>query len=297
MTSRWECSEVSSSWLAILAIILSHQVYGVLVKKIVISLASATERRAHIKTQFESQDIEFEFYDAVTPVPARHLAEQMGLPIRYDLLTGGELACFMSHVSIWQKIVEQNLDYVAVFEDDIVLGSQVKDYLDSHIWIPEGCQFIKTEAFWPKANMSLRGSILPYSDRRLFRLLGGHVATAGYILSNAAALSLLKYVKYHESTRPIDHIMFEHYIESGEYPVFQMNPALCIQDDVLNRHQVHMPSMLEQDRRKRINEANPTRKIKLTPIQKIIREITRPFFQLIKLFTLKHLLSRRVHFK
>ncbi|MFZ3191575.1 MAG: glycosyltransferase family 25 protein [Moraxellaceae bacterium] len=266
-------------------------------KKIVISLASATERRTHIRAQFDIQNIEFEFYDAVTPVPARHLAEHMELPIRYDLLTGGELACFMSHVSVWKKVIDHNIDYVAVFEDDVVLSNQAAIYLNNHDWIPKGYHFIKTEAFWPKANMAISGIALPYGNRKLFRLFAGHVATAGYILSNAAAHSLFEYVKKYESRRPIDHIMFEHYIYDGEYQVFQMNPALCIQDDVLNRHQARMPSMLEHDRRQRINDANPNRKIKLTPTQKIMREVMRPFFQLLKLLTLKHLLSRRVHFK
>lgn len=266
-------------------------------KKIVISLATASERRTHIKTQFDAQNIEFEFYDAVTPAPARYLAEKMKLPIRYDLLTAGELACFMSHVSVWKRVVDHNIDYVAVFEDDVVLGDQVSIYLDNQDWIPSGCHFIKTEAFSPKANMAISGVSLLSDKRRLFRLFSGHVATAGYILSNSAARSLLDYVKKNESSRPIDHIMFESYVDDGEYQVFQMNPALCIQDDVLNRDNARMPSMLEHDRRQRINDANPTRKIRMTPTQKIMREVTRPFFQILRLLTLKHLLSRRVYFK
>lgn len=266
-------------------------------KNFVISLTTATDRRLHIQQQFDDQNIPFEFFDAVTPQPARQIAAQMVLPVRCDLLTGGELACFISHVSIWQKIVDQKIDYAAVFEDDVVLGEQVSAYLDNSNWIPEGYHFIKTEAFWPKAKMSLRGLMLPQGNRRLFRLLGGHVATAGYILSYAAAESLLDYVKNNESTRPIDHIMFEHYIENGQYPVFQMNPALCIQDDVLNRHQVRMPSMLEQDRRQRINDAIPVHQRKLSPMQKIKREMVRPLIQILQMLTLKTLLSRRVHFK
>jgi len=116
-------------------------------------------------------------------------------------------------------------------------------------------------------------------------------------ISYAAAESLLDYVKNNESTRPIDHIMFEHYIENGQYQVFQMNPALCIQDDVLNRHQVRMPSMLEQDRRQRINDAIPVHQRKLSPMQKIKREMVRPLIQILQMLTLKTLLSRRVHFK
>ena len=69
-------------------------------KNFVISLTTATTRRAHIQQQFNAQNIPFEFFDAITPEPARKLSEQMSLPIRYDLLTGGELACFISHIRV-----------------------------------------------------------------------------------------------------------------------------------------------------------------------------------------------------
>lgn len=34
-------------------------------------------------------------------------------------MTAGEIGCFLSHYSIWQKIVENNQEYVLVLEDDL----------------------------------------------------------------------------------------------------------------------------------------------------------------------------------
>ncbi|UNW06589.1 glycosyltransferase family 25 protein [Acinetobacter variabilis] len=88
-------------------------------KNIVISLKTATARREHICKEFGKQNINFDFFDALTPDLAKPLAEKMHLNVGDEYLTGGELACFMSHVSVWQKMVDEQIPYIAVFEDDI----------------------------------------------------------------------------------------------------------------------------------------------------------------------------------
>ena len=106
-------------------------------KNIVISLKTATARREHIVQEFGKQNIGFEFFDALTPDLARPLAEKMQLNVEDEYLTGGELACFMSHVSVWQKMVDEQLPYVAIFEDDVLLGERAFDIFNSSSWIQE----------------------------------------------------------------------------------------------------------------------------------------------------------------
>jgi len=93
-------------------------------KKFVVSLSSAIERRKHISAQFEKQGIEFSFFDAVTPDIAASDAQLMKLNVHENHIARGELACFMSHVHLWKKIVEDNIAYMAIFEDDIHLGEK-----------------------------------------------------------------------------------------------------------------------------------------------------------------------------
>ena len=104
-------------------------------KNIVISLKTATARREHIVQEFGKQNIGFEFFDALTPNLARPLAEQMQLNIHDDFLSPGELACFMSHVSIWQKMVDEHIPHLAIFEDDVYLGKDAAELLNSAGWI------------------------------------------------------------------------------------------------------------------------------------------------------------------
>jgi glycosyl transferase family 25 len=276
-------------------------------KNFVISLTTATARRQHIQKQFSTQNIPFEFFDAITPEPAQRLVEQLELPIRLDLLTSGELACFMSHVVIWKKVVDEKIDHVAVFEDDAIISQAAASYLFDDSWVPENCHLIKIEAFKPRVYMSYKKEYSLEGDRKLSILLEDHLATAGYILTLEGAHSLLNYVLSNQSTKPVDHIMFVHYVKQGQHPVFQMHPALCVQDDILNKHQPCLPSMLEQDRSQRhllekmieenAKRSDPNYRHTLSPIQKLKRELMRPFLQFLRAMTIRNLLARRVYFK
>ena len=112
-------------------------------KNIVISLKTATARREHIVQEFGKKKIGFEFFDALTPDLARPLAEKMQLNIQEDFLSPGELACFMSHVSIWQKMVDEQIPHLAIFEDDVYLGQNADYFLSNDTWIQSDWQIIK----------------------------------------------------------------------------------------------------------------------------------------------------------
>ena len=55
--------------------------WGSKLQNLVISLKTAIDRRKHIEEQFESKNIAFQFFDALTPDFARPLAEKMKLII------------------------------------------------------------------------------------------------------------------------------------------------------------------------------------------------------------------------
>ena len=63
-------------------------------KNYVISLTSAQDRRAHITEQFNSKNIEFNFFDAVTPDNVEAVAWNLNFQIKNNILTVNELACF-----------------------------------------------------------------------------------------------------------------------------------------------------------------------------------------------------------
>lgn len=198
-------------------------------QNLVISLKTAIDRRKHIEEQFESKNIAFQFFDALAPDLARPLAEKMKLNISNEYLSPGELACFMSHVSIWQKIADENIPYLAVFEDDIFLGEQADRILNSYEWIEKDWDIIKLEAFSDKLFLAKEISYIKNTQRTIRKLNGKNLGTAGYILSQKGAKAYLDYI----STRPLiplDEMMFDIFIKENKMSIYQACPAICIQE-------------------------------------------------------------------
>lgn len=257
-------------------------------KSIVISLKTAEQRRLHIQDQFGGQNIDFSFFDALTPDLALPLAQEMQLNIENDSLTNGELACFMSHVSVWQKMVDENIQHLAIFEDDVYLGENADYYLNDDNWIDLTWDIIKLEAFSKKILHVYTGFALK-NNRKIFKLLGRHVGAAGYILSFKAAKYLLSLIKNNKITEPLDHIVFDPKYHGEDFPLYQMKPALCIQGYLYLKSDENLfRSALENQRIVRRKGESRSRTI----YEKIYRELVR-FKQQIN----TSLFKKRIYFK
>ena len=252
-------------------------------KNYVISLKSATARREHISNEFGKQNVSFEFFDAITPSEIDATAQELGLNVSDTELTQGEIACLLSHVSLWKKALDEQLDYIAIFEDDIYLGKDADNFLNSAKWIPEGIDIIKLEAF-SKSALMLFHSIKLNNNKKIRQLTGEHLATAGYILSLKAVNFYMLKFKSEKKLIAIDHIMFEKSILDKTAKVYQLLPALCIQSDRLDQAAV-ISSELETERRKRFNEKYALEKKQKKPLLvKIKREYARFVLNLKLLF-------------
>lgn len=245
-------------------------------KSLVISLKTATERREHIERQFSQQLVKYEFFDALTPDLAAPLAEKMQLKVDEQLLSPGELACFMSHVAIWKKMVDENIPYLAVFEDDVYLGENAAQFLNDAEWIQSGWDVIKLEAFSKKAILGNRVSELA-DGRSMYELRSRHLGAAGYILSGYAAASLLAILKEHRITEPLDHILFDKIYHADLFSgLYQLQPALCMQSYLIENKNDNFGSTLEKQRVVRRKSESEAR----TPLMKLVRELKRVWTQL-----------------
>lgn len=239
-------------------------------EKYVISLTTATDRRQHIISEFGKQGIEFEFFDAVTPKTLQNAANFLKIDLTKHIgLTDNELSCLCSQVALWKKAIDEQLDYIAIFEDDVYLSNTAHQFLGDGGWIPSHCDFIKLEKTLDKVRLV---NPQPVMDHKLAQLTSHHFGTGGYILSQKAANIL-----YHHflSLPMIDHIdqyLFKTVLDDKILPIYQLNPVLCIQDCILYPNNQKFSSCLEW----RDNQT----KDKLTPTQKLMRELKRPFQQL-----------------
>lgn len=93
----------------------------------VINLAHAVERRAHMEEQLQAQGIQAEFLDAVngrqmSEVERQsHLNDKKMKEIGWKL-SPAEIGCALSHLKVYELMVERQLPYAIILEDDIELA-------------------------------------------------------------------------------------------------------------------------------------------------------------------------------
>lgn len=127
----------------------------------------------------------------------KHCGKRMGF---------GELGCYASHYSLWQKCIELN-EAICILEDDIIVKERFKESLefcDKHI---NELGYIRLmhleEENVAKQKTLIKGvsQILNFKDG---------IGTQGYVLAPKAAQKLLKY-SAKEWVMPIDCVMDRHY--------------------------------------------------------------------------------------
>ena len=255
-------------------------------KNVVISISTADKRRNHIIEQFGQKQIPFEFFDAFTPSArlGTHLQRYLPNVEATSKLTAGEKGCLMSHFMLWKKCVDDNLDYISIFEDDILLGENAEQFLANDEWLKVRFNFqeifvLRLETFLMPVQLEHQQQILPFQEINMDILKSKHFGTAGYIISNDAAKYLINLVEKLavEEIKAIDEIMFNEQVNVGLYQVYQLNPAICVQELQLNQEESLLVSDLEQERKNRPKiKKNKTLKQRLVRIKEnIIRALNK----------------------
>lgn len=208
----------------------------------VISLKNANLRREHIDAEFKKNAVSFDFFDAVEPSTNQEILEKFDISSeQVEYLSDSELACLLSHLCIWQKCIDENLDFIGVFEDDVYLGSDAKLLLNDKSWFA-GKDIIKLEKFHKKVELSLRGENINATDRKLYELLGKNLGTAGYLISNAGCVYAVGYIKAMKKIECIDIVLFNQIKYPKSIKIHQLQPAIIIQDNLLNQKDVKFAS-------------------------------------------------------
>lgn len=237
-------------------------------KKFIISLENAHDRRQHVKEQFEGNNISYEFFDAVNATQIDAVAKKLNISITNTRLGKNEIACFLSHASIWQLAVENNYPYVCIFEDDVYLGEDAEFYLNNILeWKPDDAHILKLEVYNNLIKVDERFKSLKVGDRKLIKLAAKHTGCAGYIITLETAHILLDIVRSYEGLIPVDHIVFGNFLHNYEANIYQIVPAICIQSQHYE-HAKPLISYLESERIDRYGMPINNKKF----IDKLVRE-------------------------
>lgn len=222
-------------------------------KNYVISLSTVKQRREHITSQFGKQAIDFEFFNAISVDTLDAYIDICPSLRQSTKLAEVEKACFLSHLMLWQKCIDENLRYISIFEDDVYLGENASLFFSDSQWLcQKNIDFLKTETCLQQKQLSKNTTPL-IDNRHACQLLEYHLGTGGYILSLKGAKSLLAYVQSlsKEQITAIDNIIFGEYLNSKNLPVYQLQPAIVIQECILYPNQNHLPSVIEHLRKER----------------------------------------------
>ena len=158
----------------------------------------------------------------------------------------GEIACALSHIVLWNFVLENNLDYINIFEDDIYLGENAKELLEID-YIPKDTDILKLETLYGKIML---GSMYKIKcQRNIFQLKYKHTGMGGYTITAKGAQYLLNKIQNRQLVLAIDTLIF---------------------DKLLNQRECKFKSSL-QDGRETVH-ANQT---KTTPLEKVINELGR----------------------
>jgi glycosyl transferase family 25 len=189
-------------------------------------------------------------------------------PVMQYAMSKNEVGCLLSHRAVWQRVVEQQLRFACVLEDDVQCSRDFARFMQNADWLPDRFDLIKIETMLQTVLLSRR--TWPAKDRALARLRSPHFGTAGYVLSQAGAAKLLELTEAPD--RAADDLLFSVGLEAAaNLRVLQLVPALCVQDFVLSGSTTE--SDIAGDR------SGLRQKRRLPWHRKLVREVKRPFGQ------------------
>lgn len=257
----------------------------------VISLKSAIERRTHITDLFEKQNVQFEFLDAVIYSNCSQAKIQEIIPglLNNIMLTSGERGCLLSHLFLYQKCIDENLPYIAIFEDDVVLGTESRQFFVQEQWLRERFDLNKSfivrfETFLTEVETKT-SKVKSYLGREFRVLTSEHWGTAGYLISQSAAkyiLNLCASMKEND-IEPIDQLIFNKLLNKNDIVVYQLSPAIVIQEMQLKQEQSILKSCIEDERlmfKAKLSSQKEICNIEDKERKTIYRKIQREFFRI-----------------
>ena len=94
----------------------------------ILTLPNSTERQAFVKNYAAQFNFTPCFHYGVNGSQMSPQEMQQAV-IEPDILTVGEVGCALSHLQIYREMVEQDIPYLLILEDDVALTPEFFDYL------------------------------------------------------------------------------------------------------------------------------------------------------------------------
>ncbi|TBW37658.1 glycosyltransferase family 25 protein [Siculibacillus lacustris] len=212
---------------------------------LVVNLAAAPDRLAHMARAFARLGLPFERVDGLL---GSDLVARSG---PHPRLGPGTYGCLASHLAACRRIAESGEPWGAIFEDDLHFSADAARFLRDADWIPAGVDLVKLETFSTVTCLA-RVAAATVDGHDLKRLLAKHLGGGAYIVSARLAVRLAA-LDPRGIDVPIDTLLFNprHLIDPNMVTL-QMVPAIAIQEfKLFTPAEVRLASAIEPDRRER----------------------------------------------
>jgi glycosyl transferase family 25 len=187
-------------------------------KVFVINLDRNPERLEHMRGQLRG--IAFERIAAVDGTKD---------PPTTEGLSRFELACLASHQIAWRHFLDGSEEHACFLEDDLHIRPDFEGLIRNQTWIPSDAHSVKLDTYLQR--VKLGGARPAPQDRQIARLHTRHESSAAYLLSRDGAARYLELTA--KPTSPADYSLFPKYPHRLGLRVYQLSPAVAIQDHLL----------------------------------------------------------------
>jgi GR25 family glycosyltransferase involved in LPS biosynthesis len=199
-----------------------------------INLDRHPERLAHMRNQLDG--VAFERVSAV---------DGSTRPPTTKGLTRFELACLESHRTAWRKFLASGESLACFLEDDVHVQPGFAALLSETKWPPRDAHAVKLDTYFQKVRLGERLSAR--GEREIARLYSRHESAAAYILTREGAT---RYLELTESAKhPADYAVFPNAPRRLGLNIYQLVPAIAIQDHLLENGRGFTTAMTKTDGR------------------------------------------------
>jgi GR25 family glycosyltransferase involved in LPS biosynthesis len=169
----------------------------------ILSVPRLRQRRLSALAQILTTGLPFELVDGLDARAMRR--EMLKVPFNAWPLSSGEVACYLSHIGILQRVCDYDLDYALILEDDFLLCEHPSLSLAT-LWdlLPPDADHVQLSGTKDKLYQEYR----VVSPGPVFnRVSPTNVGSWGYVASR----KLAEYIVNHRATpnQPIDHLFIE----------------------------------------------------------------------------------------
>jgi glycosyl transferase, family 25 len=164
----------------------------------IISLRESVDRRKEVAQHLHSINLPFEFVAAIdghrlspaelcTSYSQEHAQRAIGRP-----MTPGEIGCSLSHMTVYRRMIEENLDSLVVLEDDARVSADLRFVLERAEQWPQDWEVMYLCHHGNDTNhISLRGQTPLGPRHRIVRFSDRPLLSVAYVVSSSAARKLL----------------------------------------------------------------------------------------------------------